>query len=121
MTEKKLTGLDYSDIISSVDYLRLLSEEMDDEDLTAALALVMSFVRKPDVPPEAAKDAIVQLSAISAKFATGAVYFKTFGKGSDEARMKKDVYYSMKEALNSLVDSVKYIIRAHENRPGRNF
>ena len=118
---ENLTEMNDSDTIAQVAVLKKLSEQMDDPDLDEALVLVIKCIRKPDVPPAAAVDAIVKLQAISAKFAFGSVYYKTFGKSGTEERYRKDVYYTAREAINLLVDSLKYIIRAHEKGSGSRF
>lgn len=114
-----LTKMEDSDIIESVEEIHKLSQVMQDPELDEALAIVIKCIRKPDVPPAAATDAIVKLQAISAKMAVGSVYYKTFGKNGTDERYRKDVYYTMREAINLLVDSLKYIIRAHERGVGR--
>lgn len=116
-----LTEMSDSDIIAQVSELSKLSEEMQDPELDEAMALVVKCIRKPDVPPAAAVDAIVKLQALSAKFAFGSVLYKTFGKSGTEERYRKDVYYTAREAVNLLVDSLKYIIRAHEKNSGSRF
>lgn len=117
--EENLTNQSDVDIISTVSEIQKLSQVMDDPELDSALAIVVRCIRKPDVPPDAAISAIVKLQAISAKMAVGSVYYITFGKGGVDERYRKDVYYTMREAINLLVDSLKYIIRAHEKGVGR--
>lgn len=117
--EQDLTKMSDTDIIGTVSEIQKLSQVMEDPELDEALAIVIRCIRKPDVPPDAATLAIVKLQAISAKMAAGSVYYKTFGKGGTDERYRKDVYYTMREAINLLVDSLKYIIRAHEKGVGR--
>lgn len=117
--EEDLTKMNDVDIISTVSEIKKLSEAMDDPELDQALVIVIKCIKKPDVPPVAAIDAIVKLQAISAKMSAASVYYKTFGKSGLEERYRKDVYYTMREAINLLVDSLKYIIRAHERQIGR--
>lgn len=118
---ENLTEMTDSDIVAQVTVLDKLNQEMQDPELEEAMAIAIKCIRKPDVPPAAAVDAIVKLQAISAKFAFGSVYYKTFGKSGTQERYRKDVYYTAREAINLLVDSLKYIIRAHEKGSGSRF
>jgi hypothetical protein len=104
------------DIISSVEEFVKLSQVVNDADLDEALAYVVKLIEKPDVPPAAAVRTIVKLEALSAKFAFAQTFYKTFGKSGTEERYKKDVYYTARDAIERLVDALKYIVRANESR-----
>ena len=80
---------------------------MKDKDLDDALELVIKLIMKPDVPSTKAPDLIVRLQALSTKFAVLARYYTTFEKGVDASK-KKNVYYTVSDAINKLVDSLKY-------------
>lgn len=94
-------------LISEVTELNELSEFMKDKDLDDALELVIKLIMKPDVPSTKAPDLIVRLQALSTKFAVLARYYTTFEKGVDASK-KKNVYYTVSDAINKLVDSLKY-------------
>lgn len=87
-----------------------LSAYMQDEDLDEALALVIKLISKPDVPASKAPELIVRLQAMSAKFAMQKRYYMTFQKGTD-ASIKKNTYASAADAIDKVVDSLKYIAR----------
>lgn len=96
--------------ISEVSEFNDLSKYMNDADLDEALALVIKLIVKPDVPSSKAPELIVRLQALSAKFAILKRYYMTFEKGT-EASIKKNTYASMTDAIDKVVDSLKYIAR----------
>lgn len=96
--------------ISEVSEFNGLSNYMQDKDLDEALSLVIKLIVRPDVPPAKAPELIVRLQALSAKFAMQKRYYMTFEKGT-EASVKKNTYASLSDAIDKLVDSLKYIAR----------
>jgi hypothetical protein len=96
--------------ISTITEFNDLSEFMQDKDLDAALDLIIKLISKPDVPPSTAPSLIVKLQAISAKLAVQARYYTTFEKGGDNSK-KKNTYYTAAEAIDKLVDALKYTAR----------
>lgn len=101
------------DIISKVDEFTSLSGVMNDDELDTALSAIVKLIMKPDIPPQAATQLIIQLQAISSKFAILATYYKNVapGKAGTEEYTKKNVYFTMHECLNELVAALKYNIR----------
>jgi hypothetical protein len=92
-----------------------LTEFMQDDQLDRALELAIKCIAQPDIAAVKAPRLIVELQAISFKFAVKAVEYATIKKdraGTDNNH-RKNVYYSTKEALDRLVDSLKYAARAH--------
>ena len=96
--------------ISEVTEFNDMSEFMQDKDLDIALDLIIKLISKPDVPSTAAPGLIVKLQAISAKLAIQARYYTTFEKGGENSK-KKNVYFTAEEAINRLVDALKYSAR----------
>jgi len=105
MTDKPVIEL-----ISELTEFNDLKEFMNDKDLDFALDLIIKLIAKPDVPSSKAPDLIVKMQALSAKFAVLSRYYTTFEKGGDNAK-KKNVYYTAEEAINRLVDALKYSAR----------
>lgn len=101
------------ELISTITQFNDLSEFMKDEQLDTAMARVIKLVMKSEVPASVAPKLIVELQALSTKFALLAAYYATIAKGpsGSENANKKNIYYSTKEALNSLVDALKYAAR----------
>jgi len=101
------------ELISEVTEFNDLHEHMQDEQLDRALSVIIKLVMNPDVPSAKAPVLIVELQAISAKLAILASYYATIGK--DKAgtinNYKKNIYYSAKEAIDRLVDALKYSAR----------
>jgi hypothetical protein len=96
--------------ISSLTEFNDIKEFMNDKDLDYALDLIIKLIAKPDVPATKAPDLIVKMQALSAKFAMLSRFYTTFEKGGENAK-KKNVYYTAEEAINKLVDALKYSAR----------
>ena len=101
------------DYINQVTEFNDLHEFMKDEDLDEALALVVKIMMKPDIPSVQAVALISKLQAMSAKFAILATYYTTVAKGPSGSinNTKKNVYYTMKESTDKMVDALKYVAR----------
>lgn len=98
------------DLLNSVSEFTEIADFMQDDELTQALALVAKLIAKPDVPPAAAAQLIVQLQSYSAKFGMLAAYYTNVKKNE---RSKKNIYYSAREVLDRLVDALKYTARTN--------
>lgn len=96
--------------IGTVYELNEIAREMGDDDLTRALDTVIKIIAKPDIPPQAATRAVVQLQAYALEFKMKAKYYMIFNK-EGEAAKRKNIYLSMAEALKDLVDSLKYLAK----------
>lgn len=96
--------------ISKITEFNDMSNYMNDVDLDQALDLIIKLISKPDVPPGTAPSLIVKLQAISAKLAMQARYYTTFEKGGENSK-KKNTYYTAAEAIDKLVDALKYSAR----------
>ena len=109
MTEDKNT----LQLISDITEFNDLHEYMKDEHLDKALAIVVKILMNPEVPSAKAPMLIMELQAMSTKFAVMASVYSTIAK--DKAgtinNNKKNVYYSVKESIDKLVDALKYVVR----------
>lgn len=93
------------ELINEVAEFADISEIMNDEQLTDALGIIVKLMMTPDVPPQRAVGLIVQLEAYAAKFKMLASYYTNVKK---DDRARKNLYYSANEAVQRLVDSLKY-------------
>lgn len=105
MTEKSTI-----DLVSEITEFNDMKEFMNDKDLDYALDLIIKLIAKPDVPASKAPDLIIKMQALSAKFAMLSRFYTTFEKGGENSK-KKNVYYTAEEAINRLVDALKYSAR----------
>jgi hypothetical protein len=105
-----LTDKPMIDLISEITEFNDMKEFMGDPDLDYALDLIIKLIAKPDVPSSKAPDLIIKMQALSAKFAMLSRFYTTFEKGGENAK-KKNVYYTAEEAINRLVDALKYSAR----------
>jgi hypothetical protein len=101
------------ELISDITEFNDLHEFMKDEQLDKAMAIIVKLLMKPDVPTAKAPALIVELQAMSAKFAILASVYSTIAK--DKAgtanNNKKNIYYSVKESIDKLVDALKIVVR----------
>jgi len=93
------------DLVNEVSEFTDISEIMNDEQLTEALGVIVKLMMNPDVPAQKAIGLIVQLEAYAAKFKMLASYYTNVKK---DDRARKNLYYSANEAVQRLVDSLKY-------------
>lgn len=93
------------ELVNEVAEFSEISELMNDDQLTDALGIIVKLMMSPDVPPQKAVGLIVQLEAYAAKFKMLASYYTNVKK---DDRAKKNLYYSANEAVQRLVDSLKY-------------
>lgn len=101
------------ELISKVTEFNDLHEYMKDEQLDRALATIVKLLMNPDVPSAKAPMLIIELQALSAKFAVLASYYTTIAKDKTGTpnNNKKNIYYTANEAINRLVDALKYSAR----------
>jgi len=104
---------------STLDYINQITEFndvhefMNDADLDEALALIVKIMMKPDIPSSQAVVLISKLQAMSAKFGVLATWYTTVEKGPSGSvnNTQKHVYYTMKDSIDKLVDSLKYVAK----------
>jgi hypothetical protein len=108
MTEKNALEL-----ISDITEFNDLHNFMKDEQLDKAMAVVVKLLMNPDVPAAKAPLLIIELQAMSTKFAILASVYSTIlkDKAGSENNNKKNIYYSVKESIDKLVDALKYVVR----------
>lgn len=94
-------------LISNITELNDMHEFMQDEHLDLAMALIIKLIMNPDVPYGKAPTLILQLQAMASKFQFQARYYTTYEKGTEAAK-KKNTFYTASEAINRLVDALKY-------------
>lgn len=104
------TTLDY---ISQITEFNDIHEFMNDSDLDEALGIIVKIIMKPDIPSVQAVALIGKLQALSAKFGVLATYYTTIAKGPAGSLnyKKKNVYYTMKDSIDKVVDALKYVAR----------
>jgi poly-D-alanine transfer protein DltD len=102
------------ELINTITEFNDLSKYMADTDLDEALAKVVKILANQDIPPAKALVLIVQLQAMSTKFAILASVYSTIlkDKAGTANNHKKNIYYSTSQALDDLVSALKYVTRA---------
>lgn len=99
--------------VSRITEINDLSDFLQDPYFDEAMELVIKLITKPGIEPAAAQKLIVKLQALSTKYAVLAVTYSTIkrDKAGTTNNYKKNIYHSLKEALDKLVDSLKYPAR----------
>ncbi len=87
-----------------------LQELMHDEDFDRLLHYVTQFIAKPEIKFAQAAQLIVQLQAMSAKFALAAKHYMVFGTTKEDSR-RKNVYFTAAEQANALAQALKYYVK----------
>jgi hypothetical protein len=103
------------ELVNEVAEFADISEIMDDKELTDALGIIVKLMLNPDVPAQKAVGLIVQLEAYAAKFAMLASYYTNVKK---DDRAKKNLYFSARDAVQRLCDSLKYSAKLGSNYYG---
>lgn len=101
------------ELISEVDEFAGMHELFKDSDLDIALSRIVRLVANPDLNPISAAQAITKLQALASKFRVQAAWLKNVEKpkpGTTEYH-RKNMLYSVIEALENLVASLKYLVR----------
>lgn len=90
-----------------------LSEFLKDPDFDEAMELVIKLIANPAVNPAMAQKLIVKLQSLSTKYAVFAVTYSTIkrDRAGTPNNYKKNIYHSLKEALDKLCDALKYPAR----------
>jgi hypothetical protein len=101
------------ELISQITEFNDLHLFMQDDQLDKALAIIVKLLMNPDVPASKAPLLIIELQAMSTKFAMLASVYSTIAKdkAGTENNNKKNIYYSAKESIDKLVDALKYVVR----------
>ena len=99
------------ELISSVSEFEELHDFMEDTEIDTALAKIIKLCAKPDVPPATAARLVIELQAVSAKFAVLATFYQSIGKKGTTESHKKNVYFTMRDATAKLADALKYAAR----------
>lgn len=114
---RKMKAEDMSDnqleLLSQITEFNDLHEFMNDEDIDRALELVVKLLmnKGSGISPALAPKLIVELQALATKFAILGTFYQSIGKKGTEEAHRKNVYYTLKESLSKLVDSLKYVAK----------
>lgn len=101
------------ELVSQVTELNDLHEFMEDDELDRALHCVIKlYMEKGKLNPVQASALIVELQALATKFALLGTYYMTIGKKGTVETHKKNVYFTLKDSITKLVDSLKYVSKA---------
>lgn len=104
MTEYQTTA----EALNSVAEFGELSGYMDDPEFTQALEMIVKIMASPDIPPHKARRLIVWCEAMSAKFGMLASYYAHVKR---DDRAKKNMYYTGRDSMQRLSDSLKYVLK----------
>lgn len=100
--------------VSEITELNEISEYLNDEQIDKAMEKVVQLVVNPSAAADNPARLIVGLQALSALFAQKAAYYKLIstGRSGSPEYIKKNLYYTMRESLDRLVDALKYMAKS---------
>lgn len=108
----KFDGMTVEEVIGTVYEYKEVHEFLGDPQMDRALELLARFYASAgDVPYIKAATLIVELQALSSDFAVKALYYQTIGKSEPDSTHRKNIYYSMRDAMAKLSDSMKYMMK----------
>lgn len=93
--------------------LNRIDEFLGDEEIHEALVHVSRIVANPNISSKTAARLVGQLEGIAFNTKLKAKYYMFMGKGDDGANEKKNYYFSVSEALQRVVDSLKYVVKSY--------
>jgi len=99
--------------VSQVTELNEISKYLQDDTLDEAMDFIIKTVmNQKDIPPTQIPKLIWKVSGISGVLKMKAKYYMLFGKEDPEASRKKNVFLTCAEALDKIVDSMKYMAKS---------
>ena len=98
-------------LLQGVFEVNKIAEKLDDPDVNETLGYVIKLIAKPDIPASVATPLITKLQALSFEFKMKGKYYMLIGKGEPDAMMKKNMYISLSEETQELVQALKYTTR----------
>lgn len=104
---------DSLEYLSNIQDLVELNDFMQDDHFSKAVDLAIKVVAKPDMPPAAAKKALVMMQGWAFIFKMKGQAYMTIKKGrsGSEENHKKNVYFSVSEQCHDLAQTLKYIAK----------
>lgn len=107
--DKDMADSNPLELVSQITEINDLHEFMEDDDVDRVLHLVVKLLmNKGNVSPALAPKLIVELQTLATMFAIKATYYQSIGKGGTKEAHKKNVYFTLKDAISKLVDALKY-------------
>jgi hypothetical protein len=100
------------DLVSTVSEFSEVHDYLEDEDVDLVLARIVRLCAQPNVQPHTAAKLVIELQAMSAKFAVLATYYQGIGKKGTEESHRKNMYYTLRDATARLSDALKYAARS---------
>lgn len=111
MDKATITGEDLFDLLEEIQEINSVSKFMSDTNVDQVLAQCVKIVAKPDIPPHVASVLIVKLSAMCAIFRVKAKNYMLIEKDAQNASQKKNLYLTLADSLQELINSLKYVTR----------
>lgn len=99
--------------LSGIQDLIDISDFMQDDDLTEAMALAVKCIAKPNMPPSVARESLLKMQGLAFKFRMQAATYTYIHKGraGTDDNIKKNVYFAISEQCHELAQTLKYMMR----------
>lgn len=95
---------DYEELIEVCDL-------MGDDEFTEAVNEVIRVFRKPDMLPTRASILIQKLQSTATLMGIRKNWYIAYGPKTPEGKFKKNMYFTMEERLDKMVDALKYMAK----------
>lgn len=100
-----------AELVNEITEFNDMKDILQDEDVDQAMEIIVKLVTKPNVPPRVAAPLVVQVQALSAKFALKAKYYMIYNREGDEAKNKKNTFMTLTSELEKLANALKYLAK----------
>ena len=99
-------------LLAEYDVFVEVCSKMNDPDLEECLNEVIRVFRKPELLPSRASILIQKLQAMATMIGIKKHWYMAYGPKTPEGKFKKNMYYTLEERLDKMVDALKFIIKA---------
>lgn len=100
-----------AELVNDITEFNDLKQQLQDHDVDQAMEIVVKLVTKPNVPPQVAAPLVVQVQALSTKFAFKAKHYMIYNKEGEEAKNKKNTFMTFSAELEKLANALKYLAK----------
>lgn len=113
MNEDDIDEVDYDlvDRLSKVSELNGISVFLKDPNVDFTLNKVVHIIAKPDIPAKVVTPLLNKLQGISFAFKVKAKFYMLIGKSQPDATVKKNLYMTLADETDKLVQALKYTTR----------
>lgn len=99
------------DPIGQHEQLVAVADLMNDDEFTDAVNEILRVMRRPDMLPQRASTLIQKLQATATLMGIRKQWYVAYGPKTPEGKFKKNMYFTIEERLDKMVDALKYMAK----------